>query len=113
MIKIYTLLDKETVDSIIASHEQAPHLRSLQKRLAHEVALLVHGEARAESVERVTHVLFGGGLVTELQDDDVNALAEEIPVLETGLRVSEALVRAALCTSAGEARRLMAGGGVS
>ena len=113
LIKIYTLLDKETVDSIIASHEQAPHLRSLQKRLAHEVTLLVHGEARAESVERVTYVLFGGGLVTELQDDDVNALAEEIPVLEKGLRVSEALVRSALCTSAGEARRLMAGGGVS
>ncbi|HRF28497.1 MAG TPA: tyrosine--tRNA ligase [Candidatus Saccharibacteria bacterium] len=113
LIKIYTLLDKETVDSIIASHEQAPHLRSLQKRLAHEVTLLVHGEARTESVERVTHVLFGGGLVTELQNDDVNALAEEIPVLEKGLRVSEALVRASLCTSAGEARRLMAGGGVS
>ena len=43
-IKIFTFLDKETIEAIIAEHKEAPHLRVLQKRLAEELMLLVHSK---------------------------------------------------------------------
>ena len=43
-IKIFTMLDKETIDSLIAAHREAPHLRELQKRLAKEITCMIHSE---------------------------------------------------------------------
>ncbi|PZO31485.1 MAG: tyrosine--tRNA ligase [Flavobacteriaceae bacterium] len=47
-IKIFTFLDKNTIDSIIAEHQTAPHLRVLQKRLAEEITTFVHGKEELE-----------------------------------------------------------------
>jgi len=47
-IKIFTFLDKNTIDSIIAEHQIAPHLRVLQKRLAEEITTFVHGKEDLE-----------------------------------------------------------------
>lgn len=47
-IKIFTFLDKNTIDSIIAEHQIAPHLRVLQKRLAEEITTFVHGKEELE-----------------------------------------------------------------
>jgi len=47
-IKIFTFLDKNTIDNIIAEHQTAPHLRVLQKRLAEEVTTFVHGKEELE-----------------------------------------------------------------
>lgn len=113
LIKIYTMLDKETVEALIADHDANPSERVLQKRLAVEVTELVHGRERRESVERVTSVLFGGHSISELNDDDLNALSREIPTVSQGMSTVEVLVEAGVVSSNGEARRLMAGGGVS
>ena len=43
-IKIFTMLSKEVIDAAVAEHQQAPHLRSLQKLLAKEITIMVHGE---------------------------------------------------------------------
>ncbi|NCU37466.1 tyrosine--tRNA ligase [Candidatus Saccharibacteria bacterium] len=112
LIKIYTLLDKNTVDSIIAMHVNNPGARGLQRELARQVTLLVHGQERVDSVERVTKVLFGNADIRELHADDLNALANEIP--ETKLQsIVGALVEANVATSNGEARRLIQGGAIS
>ncbi len=47
-IKIFTFLDKETIDELIAEHNQAPHLRVLQKKLAEEITTFVHGKDELE-----------------------------------------------------------------
>lgn len=47
-IKIFTFLDQDTIESLIAQHHEAPHLRVLQKRLAEEVTTFVHGSAELE-----------------------------------------------------------------
>jgi tyrosyl-tRNA synthetase len=112
LIKIYTLLDKETVEALIADHEVSPGARALQKRLAAEVTELIHGVGRRESVERVTEVLFGGGDFSSLSDTDIIDLAQEIPVAEQGSFV-EVLVSAGMAKSNGEARRLIQSGAVS
>lgn len=113
LVKIYTLLDRETVESLIRNHRENPGERALQKTLAREVTELVHGRERRESVERVTEVLFGHAAITSLTSDDITALSVEIPHVAVGGTVTSALVESGACASNGEARRLIAGGGVS
>ena len=113
LIKIYTLLDRETVEALIDNHRANPGERVLQKTLAREVTDLVHSRQRRESVERVTAALFGGGDITALNSDDLNALANEIPTVDLETTVVAALVAAGLCTSNGEARRLIHNNAIS
>lgn len=113
LIKIYTLLDRDTVEALIDNHRANPGERALQKTLAREVTDIVHGRQRRESVERVTGVLFGGGDITALNDEDLNALANEIPTVDLDTTVIAALVDAGVCASNGEAKRLIKNGAIS
>lgn len=112
LIKIYTLLDHETVEALIAHHRENPGARELQRTLAHEVTTLVHGLATCESVEHVTNVLFGGEAFSSLNESDLDALALEIPTVGKQSVVS-ALVESGVAASNGEARRLIAGNAIS
>lgn len=113
-IKLFTLLSREEIEAITENHHINPGARSAQKVLAHEVTTLVHGRERTESVERVTEVLFGGAEFASLHDDDIDALATEIPTIElAGATIVGALVEVGFAASNGEARRLIGGGGVS
>ena len=112
-MKIFTMLDRDTIEAIAENHAVNPGARSAQKVLAREVTDIVHGSARRESVERVTEVLFGGGDFKKLSDDDLDALAEEIPCVDTGIDVIEALVESGAVGSNGEAKRLLKSGAIS
>jgi tyrosyl-tRNA synthetase len=112
LIKIYTLLDKNSVELIINKHNQARSERWLQKVLAREVTDLIHGITRRQSVERVTAVLFGKENFSSLSTDDISELAIEIPVSHMGTVVS-ALVAAGVVASNGEAKRLISAGAIS
>ena len=112
-MKIFTMLDRDTIEAIAENHAVNPGARSAQKVLAREVTDIVHGSARRESVERVTEVLFGGGDFKKLSDDDLGALAEEIPCVDAGIDVIEALVESGAVDSNGEAKRLLKSGAIS
>ena len=112
LIKIYTLLDQATVETLIDTHRANPGARTLQKTLAREVTDIVHGHERRESVERVTSVLFGGNDLSTLHEEDLDALADEIPTVSPQSVVA-ALVEAEVCTSNGEARRLIKNNAIS
>lgn len=112
-MKIYTLLPVDQIDAIIAEHQANPGARLAQRRLAEEVTRLIHGEERLASVQRVTSVLFGGAAFDELNDADIDALANEIPTVGSSTSVVDALVGSGIVSSNGEARRLIEGGGVS
>ena len=112
-MKIFTMLDRDTIEAIAENHAVNPGARSAQKVLAREVTDIVHGSARRESVERVNEVLFGGGDFKKLSDDDLGALAEEIPCVDTGIDVIEALVESGAVGSNGEAKRLLKSGAIS
>lgn len=123
-VKLYTLLDKEEVEALAEKQRQNPGAREAQKMLAYEVTKLVHGEERTKSVMRVTGVLFGGADFASLTDQDIDALALEIPVVElvdTAVdgktirteMVSAALHKAEVAKSLGDARRLIESGAVS
>lgn len=112
-MKIFTMLDRDTIEAIAENHAVNPGARSAQKVLAREVTDIVHGSARRESVERVTEVLFGGGDFKKLSDNDLGALAEEIPCVDAGIDVIEALVESGAVGSNGEAKRLLKSGAIS
>jgi tyrosyl-tRNA synthetase len=112
-LKIYTLLSREEIDRLETQSKEAPQERRAQKALAYEVTKLVHGEDRAQSVVRVTEVLFGGRPISELNKDEIRILTQEIPAVTKGIELVDALVQAGLAASNGDARRLIAAGGVS
>ena len=112
-MKIFTMLDRDTIEAIAENHAVNPGARSAQKVLAREVTDIVHGSARRESVERVTEVLFGGGDFKKLSDDDLDALAEEIPCVDAGIDAIGALVESGAVGSNGEAKRLLKSGAIS
>jgi tyrosyl-tRNA synthetase len=58
-IKIFTLLDQETIAKLVSDHQEAPHLRLLQKNLAKEVTTAVHGSEAYENALKASDILFG------------------------------------------------------
>ena len=57
-IKIFTFLDKETIEKLIAAHNEAPHLRTLQKRLAEEITVMVHSREDLENAIAASNAFF-------------------------------------------------------
>lgn len=111
--KIYTLLSRDEIEALAEKQNNNPGARDVQKTLAYEVTKIVHGEERAQSVMRVTDVLFGRATFDSLNDSDLDALAHEIPTVAQGVTIIDALQQAELSKSNGEARRLIASGAVS
>lgn len=112
-LKIYTMLSKDEIDDIEALHNTNPGARVAQKTLAKEATILVHGQERYQSVQRVTNVLFGGREFNTLGADDIEVLAGEIPTIGLNKTMIEILTESGAAGSNGEARRLMASGAVS
>ena len=71
-IKIFTFLDKETIEGLVAEHKEAPHVRLLQKRLAQEVTTTVHSAEEFEKAVKASEILFGNST-----SEDLKALDEE------------------------------------
>jgi tyrosyl-tRNA synthetase len=112
-LKIYTLLNREEIDGIAARAYADPVARIAQKKLAREVTILVHGNDIADSVERVTGVLFGGQAIDSLQPADLEALSVEIPTAKLNQTIAAILIATGVSTSKGEARRLIDQGAIS
>ncbi|UNZ00105.1 tyrosine--tRNA ligase [Zhouia spongiae] len=69
-IKIFTFLSRETIESLVAEHQEAPHLRALQKTLAEEITKMVHGEENLENAIKASNILFGKSTSEELKSLD-------------------------------------------
>lgn len=112
LIKIFTELPREQIESAIEDHQVNPGARLLQRTLAGEVTELVHGRAKRESIERVTAVLFGKNQLGDLEQSDIDQLAREIPTAQAGDLVG-VLVESKLARGNGEARRLIESSAIS
>ena len=115
-IKIFTFLDKDEIDRLIAEHQEAPHLRSLQKRLADEITVMVHSQEDLENAKKASNILFGKSTSEDLKGLDEKTfldIFEGVPPanivkseLEGGLDMIGALAaKTGFLGSNGEARR--------
>lgn len=123
-IKIFTFLTREEIEALIAEHQQAPHLRVLQKRLAKEVTCMVHSEEDYNTAVEASGILFGNATADALHKlDEATLLAvfEGVPqfevsrdALSAGVKAVDLLAEhAKVFASKGEMRKLVQGGGVS
>ncbi|MBO4333112.1 MAG: tyrosine--tRNA ligase [Paludibacteraceae bacterium] len=122
-IKIFTSLDKATIDNLIEEHRKDPGLRLLQKRLAEEVTVMVHSREDYEQAVEASNILFGKATKETLQKVDEQTLLsvfEGVPQFEVSkddIENSDLLTlcteKAAIFPSKGEMRKLVQGGGVS
>ena len=123
-IKIFTLLDRGTIESLIAEHDAAPHLRVLQKRLAQEITTMIHSREEYEKAVEASNILFGGATSEALRRLDEQTLLqvfEGVPQfrvartdLETGVPfVDLCAEKTQIFPSKGECRKMIQGGGVS
>ena len=124
LIDVFSSFTEEEINSLISEHQQAPHLRTLQKALATDLTKLVHGEAALETALKTTDFLFGNGsldFLTSLNSEEVLQVFEGIPQFtinradyETGYDVLTLLAdKTAIFPSKGEAKKMIAGGGVA
>jgi len=123
-IKIFTFLDKETIEKLIEEHNQTPHMRILQKRLAEEITTFVHSKEELEKAVAASKILFGNSTAEDLKQLDSETFLEvfegvpqaEIPKvdLENGIDIVEVLnAKSGFFKSNGEARRALAANSIS
>ena len=121
-IKIFTLLDRETIESLIARHEEAPHLRELQKTLAKEITTMIHSAEEYEKAVEASQILFGGATSEALHRLDEQTLLQvfegvpQFTIAKDQLGCTFVDMCAELTKvfpSKGECRKMVQGGGVS
>lgn len=123
-IKIFTLLDKETIGQLVEAHREAPHTRILQKALAKEVTVSVHSAEDLEMAEEASQILFGKGTTEVLHKmneamllnvfDGVPRAAISISILKETVEITEFLsTHTGIFSSKGEARRSLKENSVS
>lgn len=120
-IRIFTFLSKQTIDDLIADHKQNPAARALQKTLAKELTVFVHGEDEYNKAIETTAKLFANqnAAAESLSEDDLNGMEGIVKVdfdaakIAGGIDVVSFLAETAIFPSKGEARKTVQGGGVS
>ena len=121
-IKIFTMLDQETIEAAIAAHREAPERRELQKLLAREVTIMVHSEREYENAVSASQMLFGKGTVDALKALDERtflSVFEDVPQYTLPMSalpgdILETLaVRTDIFPSKGECRKTIQGNGLS
>ena len=117
-IKIFTFLGKEEIENLIAAHQEAPHQRALQKRLAEEVTISTHGVENYENAVKASEILFGKSTAANLKalnEKTFLDVFEGVPQaevsrgeIEAGLDMVSALAeKTGFLKSNGEARRAL------
>jgi tyrosyl-tRNA synthetase len=123
-IRIFTFLDKKTIDELISQHQETAHLRVLQKKLAQEITILVHGQAELDKAINASNILFGNSTAEDLKSiDEVTFLEifEGVPQaeisksdIESGIDIVNVLnEKSGFFKSNGEARRALLANSIS
>lgn len=123
-IKIFTFLDKEIIEALIVEHKEAPHVRILQKKLAEQITIFVHGEEALEDAIRKSEFVFSNFTIESLKNEGeaffLDIFSEfDQPVIKksdviNGLDIVVALSdMTGVFTSRGEARKALSSNAVS
>ncbi|MDR0229320.1 MAG: tyrosine--tRNA ligase, partial [Flavobacteriaceae bacterium] len=123
-IKIFTFISKEDIEALVKEHAEAPHLRALQRRLAEEVTIMVHGQEQLDNAIKASNILFGNSSTEDLKQLDEKTFLDvfdgvgqsEVAKadIEAGLTIVDALsTHSELASSNGDARRSLQANSIS
>ena len=123
MAYIFSFRPVAEIEALIAQHEAAPHQRALQKALAEEMTAMVHSEEDLRFAQQASQILFGGSAVEALRslnEKQLLEVMEGVPqvrapkaALEADLDLISFLADQKMFSSKGEARKMIAAGGLS
>ena len=121
-IKIFTFLDKAKIDALLTEHVEAPHLRVLQKKLAEELTVMIHGAAEHEKAVFASQAFFKP-TVDDLKLLDLKTLSDvfqsleqaevTLAEIEAGYPIVDAFVKTGFLSSGNETRRALKENAVS
>ncbi len=121
-LKIFTFLSLSEIATLMKKHKKEPHRREAQRTLAKSVTTFVHGSAVADSVEKVSAIIYGGDIASAfpLSKEDKKLVLDEVPSLylsrddlKKRVSVTDVLVGVKLVSSKAEAKRVLESGGVA
>jgi tyrosyl-tRNA synthetase len=122
-MKTFTLLKRTEIDTLVTEHTAAPHLRTLQKRLAKEITCFVHGEDHYNFAVKASEILFSNDtadILKQLNEEQLLQVMEGVPYVEyplaelsAGIDMISFLAATNVFPSKGEAKKMLLGGGVS
>ena len=119
-IKIFTFLKKEEIQSLLEDHQKNPSDRLLQRALAREITVFIHGAGEYELALVTTEKLFNqSGLVEDMTEQDLHQLegivkcSFSISELAQGVDAVSFLAETGILASKGEARKMIQNGGIS
>jgi tyrosyl-tRNA synthetase len=112
LLRSMTFLEHEEIEDLEARHDRDPGKREAHQRLAYEMTRLVHGHEAADQAREAAQKLFGPRTAESAVEGAPTTVVPRAE-LEAGLPLVDLLVRCGLSKSKGEARRLLAGGGVN
>lgn len=117
-LKIYSLLDLAQIAEIQTNHNKQPEARNGQKELAYRVCQIIFGTKSAEQAQKVSEFMFADNkleLLKQSSTEDKKAIGREVGEFasSSGSTILDALVESGLCESRGDAKKLIAQGGIS
>lgn len=121
-IKIFTMLSRETIEDAIAKHKAEPHLRGLQKLLAKEITVMVHGEEEYNKAVEASNILFGNATseaLKRLDEQTFLSVFDGVPQYELGKEklggniIDLLSVDTNIFPSKGECRKMIQANGLS
>ena len=121
-IKIFTMLDRPTIEDLIARHRENPGARELQKVLAREVTVMCHGQEAYDNAIAASQLLFGNvsaEVFRQMDERTVREVFANVPSFEVArgefpCNILDFLaVKTTILPSKGEARKMVQGGGIS
>ncbi|HEY4952086.1 MAG TPA: tyrosine--tRNA ligase, partial [Verrucomicrobiae bacterium] len=121
-LKFFTFLPQEEIETLEAKHKENPNARIPHKKLATEMTTLIHGEVEMINAEVASNVLFGENVdLVNSKTNIFHSIIGEVPTKEiekskldgAGISLVELLVHSGLCSSKGQARKDIEGGGVN
>jgi len=123
-IRYFTFLNRHDIESLETEHAGAPHARVLQRALAKDLTLRIHGEGELNKAISASELLFGEGSLDFLRDcseTDINQIFDSVPsfalttsLLDDGVDVLTLLsTTTSIFSSKGETRKMIQGGGLS
>jgi len=122
-IKLFTLLDRATIEDLTAQHEAAPHLRVLQKTLAEQLTVFVHSRADYDFAVKASEILFNNDtaeILQQLNETQLLQVMDGVPTvniskeqIEAGYDFVSFLAESGIFPSKGEAKKMLQAGGLS
>ncbi len=113
LLKIYTTIDKSTIEDLLTRHAENPAERLAQKALAKAVTEIVHGATSAEAAANLTELLFGGKDINTLSESAIAEISMMIPSCPLSNTLVDTLVSTGLASSKTVARQLIEQGAIS